>query len=137
MLCLRINRGLPEHVEDPEWLQSKRLQTLRFFEGDLTQHFEAEESVLFPAMREIPTAVSLIDELIGEHREIEALIRRLQTEDVRGLAQLLKDFALLLEAHIRKEERLLFPIYEQEISPAVAERIEREILSVIGTAIDR
>jgi iron-sulfur cluster repair protein YtfE (RIC family) len=135
MLCLRINRGLPAHSEEAAWLQSKAQQATKFFEDDLTQHFEAEESVLFPSMQGIPAAILLMDELLLEHRELEELVRRLREADVKELAGLLTEFATLLESHIRKEERILFPIYEREVAPDVAARVEREILSVIGTAI--
>jgi hemerythrin-like domain-containing protein len=44
------------------------------------------------------------------------------------------EFADTLEAHIRKEERELFPIYEQQASPETIVRVERAIFSLIGSA---
>jgi len=46
----------------------------------------------------------------------------------------LKEFADALEAHVRKEERELFPIYEQQASRETTARVERAILSLIGSA---
>lgn len=135
MLCLRINRGLPIHIADPEWLRSKARQTIQFFELDLQTHFRAEEQILFPAMRDIPQTAALISELCSEHREIETLMKRLQSGEAESIATTLKEFARVLEAHVRKEERLLFPAYEAEISKPAAERVGREMLALIGSAL--
>jgi hypothetical protein len=77
----------------------------------------------------------LITELLGEHRMLELLVRKLQTADSRSLAAVLRDFATALEAHIRKEERLLFPVYEKEIPTSVAEQVGLGVLTLIGTAL--
>lgn len=134
MICLRINRGLPARGYETEWLQSKARQVTLFFASDLAAHFKAEEEVLFPAMRATLEAASLIEELCDEHRRLERLVQQLSTE-AHSIAAILREFAGLLEAHIRKEERLLFPIYEREISTSSAEHVERDIRAMIGPAL--
>lgn len=134
MLCLRIHRGLTEHGDDTEWLGTKAGQAVRFFDGELVTHFRAEEESLFPAMRELSGAPRIIEELLAEHQEIRRLIDQLRKIEVSSLAATLKDFADTLEAHIRKEERELFPIYEQQASPEITFRVERAILDLIGSA---
>lgn len=134
MICLRINRGLPAHGDEAGWLQAKTRQVTLFFASDLAAHFKAEEEVLFPAMRTTAEAASLINELSDEHRRLERLVQQLSTE-AHSIAATLREFAGLLEAHIRKEERLLFPIYEREISTSAAEQVEREIRVMIGPAL--
>jgi hemerythrin-like domain-containing protein len=47
----------------------------------------------------------------------------------------LGEFADLLEAHIRKEERELFPLYEKQMSPAMAAEVGREVKNIIGNAM--
>ena len=135
MLCLRINRGLPTHGKDSKWLQSKAQQVSLFLESDLATHFIAEEKILFPSMQGTPLAASLIAELVAEHRELERLVSRLRDQDTTATAATLKEFATSLEAHIRKEERLLFPIYEREIARSVAERVEHDLFALIGNAL--
>ncbi|HXG66843.1 MAG TPA: hemerythrin domain-containing protein, partial [Blastocatellia bacterium] len=135
MLCLRINRGLPEHGHDQNWLREKREQVFQFFEGDLAPHFTAEEEVLFPAMREQEGAALLLDELLTEHRKLEALALRMRSYEGGPLAAALKELAVSLEKHIRKEERQLFPIYEQQVSAGLARTVEQEIINHIGTAL--
>jgi hemerythrin-like domain-containing protein len=134
MLCLRIHRGLVEHDNDTEWLKTKAGQAVRFFEGELVTHFQAEEELLFPAMRELSGAPRIIEELLAEHKEMERLIDQLRKVELGSLAPTLKEFADALEAHIRKEERELFPIYEQQATPEITFRVERAILNLIGSA---
>lgn len=134
MLCLRIHRGLVEHDNDNEWLHTKADHAVRFFEGELVTHFCAEQEFLFPAMQELPSAPQIIEELLEEHREMGRLIDQLRKPEVSSLASTLKKFADTLEAHIRKEERELFPIYEQQASPEITCRVERAILDLIGSA---
>jgi len=135
LLCLRIHRGLIEHHADSNWLQMKADHAIRFFEGDLMTHFQAEEEFLFPAMREIAGTTEIIDELLGQHRKMRALIDQLRQIEISLLAATLKEFADTLEAHIRKEERELFPIYEQQALPETISRVERAIVSLIGSAL--
>jgi iron-sulfur cluster repair protein YtfE (RIC family) len=40
------------------------------------------------------------------------------------LSPLLREFADLLEAHIRKEERVLFPCYEQNVLPEKSDQVK-------------
>ena len=134
LLCLRIHRGLSEHRADSKWQQVKAGNAIRFFEGDLVTHFHAEEEFLFPAMSELPGAARITQELLKEHRRIELLIDRLRQVDDHALAATLEEFADTLEAHIRKEERELFPIYEQHAAPETLLRVEQAILGAIGSA---
>lgn len=62
------------------------------------------------------------------------LIDHLRQIEVSSLATTLKEFADTLEADIRKEERELFPIYEQQAPPETMFRVEQAILTVIGSA---
>jgi iron-sulfur cluster repair protein YtfE (RIC family) len=134
MLCLRINRGLPDHGGDAGWLQSKARQTILFFESDLVTHFKAEEEILFPAMRGIAPAAALISELHDEHRKLEGFVQQLRSAETDLTEVTLGEFAGLLEAHIRKEERLLFPLFENEIPGPTAQQVGRAIQAVIGMA---
>ncbi|HSB12779.1 MAG TPA: hemerythrin domain-containing protein [Blastocatellia bacterium] len=134
LLCLRIHRGLVEHGADINWLQVKAGHAVRFFESELVTHFQAEEEFLFPAMLELSDAAGIVAELLAEHEEMRRLVDQLRKTELTSLAHTLKEFADTLEAHIRKEERELFPIYEQQASPEVLLRVERAIFNLIGSA---
>jgi len=107
---------------------------VRFFEGDLVTHFQAEEEVLFPAMLDISGTTAIIGELLAEHNKLRALIDQLHQTKTSSLAATLREFADTLEAHIRKEERELFPIYEQQAPAEIISRVEPAIVGLIGHA---
>lgn len=131
---MRIHRGLVERDEDLNWLQLKANHAVRFFESELMTHFQAEEMFLFPAMQGMPGSTEVIDELLTEHSKFRRLIDQLLQIEVTALAANLKEFADTLEAHIRKEERELFPIYEEHASPETISLVERGIFGLIGSA---
>jgi iron-sulfur cluster repair protein YtfE (RIC family) len=134
LVCLRIHRGLGSHIEDRDWLQERARKVLRFCESDLWTHFKVEEKIVFPAMSGISKAAETIRQLISEHRQIEILVRQLRQDDGRRLASLLQEFANLLEAHIRREERVLFPFYESQVPLELAKQLGEQILEIIGEA---
>jgi iron-sulfur cluster repair protein YtfE (RIC family) len=86
-------------------------------------------------MSGIDQANATIEQLIVEHRGLAMLVGRLRQTLGVELSPLLREFADLLEAHIRKEERILFPCYEYNISSIDANQVEIQILEVIGSAM--
>jgi iron-sulfur cluster repair protein YtfE (RIC family) len=107
-------------------LRERAQEFVDFYRADLIKHFRAEETVLFPLMRETAAAnATLLDELIKQHQEITKAIAPLEAG--LGLSKLLFDIGDLLERHIRKEERELFPLFESQIEPTKAEMIGVEL----------
>ena len=97
-----------------------------FFDKQLTPHFRAEEEVLFPLMRRaVPESAAVIDELLREHEKFRQAAPGLDGD--RGLSKLIFDLGDLLEIHIRREERELFPLFEQQVGSAEAEAVGEEI----------
>lgn len=100
----------------------------RFFEEHLKTHFAAEEESLFPLIREhVPQASMLVEELIREHREMERFSAQFSSSDAPSIARELNEFSLILEKHIRKEERELFPLFEKHAPKEILERAEQMI----------
>ena len=113
-----------------EGLRARAKEFRDFFSTNLIRHFRAEEEIIFPLLTAGSTqARSMIEELLADHQRIRSTERSLETES--GLAKLLFDAGDLLERHIRREERELFPLIEERLelenSDAVRERID-EIL---------
>jgi iron-sulfur cluster repair protein YtfE (RIC family) len=135
LVCLRIHRGIEKHQANVIWLTERAEKIIRFFESDLKTHFEAEERIVFPAMSGIEDTKATIDQLISEHRNLERLVQGLRKARELQLAPLLREFADLLEAHIRAEERVLFPRYERFVSPELARQVGICVLEVTGTAM--
>jgi len=109
----------------------ERAQELKeFFGASLAPHFAAEESALFPFMRaSIAESAPLIGELLAEHEQLRGWVGRLEEE--KHLAKVLFEAADLLERHIRREERELFPLFETRAPASGAEDVGREIAKMI------
>ena len=107
-------------------------QVTRLAESELFEHFQVEETVLFPAVRPVIDSGELLDTLAAGHRTMEELVRRLAAAGRRERLSLLKDFGELLLRHIRVEERELFRQVQdlmdetqlEELGQAITAKIE-------------
>jgi len=111
-LCVRIDRAQPIPSAD---LRAWQEEMERDFAQEITIHFAAEESVLFPAARQFPELIPLLEDLTADHAALrEAFIQA----SARTLsAETLPAFARQLSGHIRKEERQLFERIQQLMNP--------------------
>jgi hemerythrin superfamily protein len=87
---------------------------LRFFASETVAHFRAEEELLFPAVVDFPEAREPIGQALLEHQRIRAraALLRNRLDDRRALADTMRELGELLAAHVRHEERQLFPLIE-------------------------
>lgn len=86
-------------------------ETLQVFESELERHFQSEEYELLP---KLPMGAGLVlaQRTLAEHEQLRSLRSGLKARDVNALAE----FAHLLYAHVRFEERELFPFIEAELA---------------------
>jgi hemerythrin-like domain-containing protein len=111
-------------------LKERAREFKEFFTASLTPHFAAEESVLFPFLRaSAPESAPLIEALLAEHEQLRGWLGRL--EDENRLAKVLFEAADLLERHIRREERELFPLFEARAVSEEAEIVGKKIHQMI------
>jgi hemerythrin-like domain-containing protein len=83
-----------------------------FFRRHLQAHFAVEEALVFPAARVAgPAAEALVEQLLDEHRKMAGLVAQLAANPQVTAAEL-RAFGELLNAHIRLEDRQLFPMME-------------------------
>ena len=99
-LCVLTERSLRQDASAANVAKLVR-KAIDRYELELANHFEIEESILFPAVENHP----LVPGLIAEHRQIETMIERLRAGPS---AALLLEFTALLRTHIRREENELF-----------------------------
>ena len=119
-MALRLRRAT---VADA---QAARAAFLAFFDDEARDHFRAEEELLIPALvRHVADDDPDVVRVLREHVEI----RRLTQELAGGEADLDRLHALgeLLNAHVRHEERTLFPRVEAEL--------DEEELAALGAAL--
>ena len=113
-------------------LRERTVEVLEFYRRNLVPHFRAEEEVLFPLLRSsVPQSAKLIEELTGQHDQIRRAIPDLEAGV--ALAKLIFDLSDLLERHIRKEERELFPLFERHVTESQAETVAAELKAILGS----
>lgn len=83
------------------------------FARELKPHFLIEEELLLPPLVDAGEHVR-VARILDEHRQLRALAHDSGRSDPAVLAS----FGLLLEAHVRFEERELFPLAEAILSAA-------------------
>ena len=95
---------------------------LDFWQKDTALHFRKEEEVLLPVMARYGGDLSWqpLVEMIEDHARIRGLVMQLSDEAIGGNVRLetLHEIGERLEAHIRLEERVVFPLIEESLSEA-------------------
>jgi quercetin dioxygenase-like cupin family protein/hemerythrin-like domain-containing protein len=100
---------------------------VRFFSTETVKHFREEEEELFPALvGHEDTDDGLLVRALLEHQRIHALVGRLEhalaADGVEPTE--MRELAELLEAHVRLEERELFPLIEQVVPQEILSELE-------------
>lgn len=98
-----------------------------FIAGEGERHFREEESVLLPAWAAADPEAdkAMAARLAAEHLELRAAGRRLSAE---GLAvEELHRVGELLDAHVRFEERELFPLIESRLDDAALAAVGEQL----------
>lgn len=93
---------------------------LGFWEEDARKHFREEEEVLLAVYARYDGDLDAepIREMVADHARIRGLVMRLDDEAEAGEVDLetLREVGECLEAHIRLEERRVFPLVEAFLS---------------------
>lgn len=97
---------------DTEQIGRACAAALQTFADELERHFAFEERELLPGLQ-TGAAQALAQRTLAEHAQLRSLRIGLVSCDVAALAE----FARLLYAHVRFEERELFPFIEAKLTP--------------------
>ncbi len=119
LLGWKIKTGLKRNVPVDEIAN----YIVHFARQSLFPHFEEEENKVLIYLEK---ANPFYQRTIREHSEIRQLINQLSIKSLTD-ASLLTNFADTLEAHIRFEERELFPYIENVLSMLQLEQMGKEI----------
>ena len=123
-----IKKNSPEYPKLPKSIEGKRDYAIRFYDDELVKHFADEEEILFPVLKErVYELDKFVKELTEEHRIIEDYIKKLKLKE--DIEINLDKLGNILENHIRKEERLLFP--------KVQDILNEEEINKIGEILSR
>jgi len=129
LLSQILKKNAPPYNDMPEGLIEKVKCTIPYYHTDLIRHFKYEEELLYPLVKGIDSTIDMLFErLIEEHKILNEMMIILRTnanpeEDMDKLGY-------FLEAHIRKEERALFPKIELVVSYEKLIEIDKRIFAV-------
>lgn len=100
------------------WSPEAGAELARTFADELAPHFAVEEDILLPALRKAGAG-----DLAERTREDHAVLRALALDAEHGDGEAAARFAERLTAHVRFEERELFPACERLLSDDVLDRV--------------
>lgn len=118
LIALRLKKGGPTSRNDHLWSTDlgKQIHSLQlYFERELLPHFKLEEEILFPIAARLDELQQTVTNLLAQHQKMREMIGEISqiTEDDERSKKMLTDFGILLESHVRSEERELFPKLEE------------------------
>lgn len=117
LMAMLLTKGLKKKVS-PEVMRNFISSGWR---DELKEHFEMEESVLIPALEKKSFNPALTSQLLEEHRQLRLIVQK--AIDHLATPDDIAAFAVLLEKHIRFEEKVYFPRAEEALN-------ETEIIKV-------
>jgi len=122
LLAQLLKKTAPEYKGLPKDPIGKMNYAKELYINELDQHFREEEELVFPYLKNKDKEINeLVTEILSEHKILKNSI--LTLNDNEQLIDELDKIGFLLEAHIRKEERVLF-----EKIPKVLSEEELEII---------
>ena len=111
LLAQLLKKNAPAYRGMPTDPVSKAAYAVEQFDSSIKQHFSKEEQML-EKLKGLNHAIDLLAaEIIQEHRALTDSFIAIRSSD--DLVNDLHTLGNRLEQHIRKEERVLFPLIEQ------------------------
>jgi hemerythrin superfamily protein len=104
----------------------QRREKLDAIIGQLVRHSVAEETIVYPVMvAELPDGQKAVDHDTNEHKELEVIMKQLESSADDALLQKLKE---ILDDHVSDEEDEQFPLLRSSLS--------EERLSAMGVQVE-
>ncbi len=126
ILAQIVKKDAPVYKGMPANPEGKKEYTLNFYKTDLIKHFEVEERILIPEIKGHNNAIDkLCDKVLDEHKELNSYIEKLLEDD--NYEEILNQFGILLESHIRMEERELFEEIQKQFDDEFLNRLESKL----------
>lgn len=121
LLALNLRRvGTEKSISTPEEMQ---LELKEFWIPEGQEHFREEEEILAVAFAQHTNPdIPEIQDMLMEHVQIRALIDTILKMDEIDIS-VMHALGELLDLHIRKEERILFPMIEKALPEDVLQEM--------------
>jgi hemerythrin len=121
LLAQLLKQYAPVYTGLPDKPHDKARYAMDQFEIHIRKHFQLEETMLEKVKDVHPSIKTLAEEIKAEHSELTALFQSLAIANDPEM--MMNELAVKLENHIRKEERVLFPLLQEQCSEAVLAEI--------------
>ena len=114
ILAQLLKKDAPAYKGLPTALNEKTAYALQMFTATLQLHFTNEEEML-DKIRNVHIEIDkLSDEIFTEHQQLKKMF--LSLDKTNNTSEEMDTLGRALDDHIRKEERLLFPLIQQHCS---------------------
>ncbi len=114
ILAQLLKKNAPAYKGLPDTIAEKATYAQELFQNSIQKHFEQEEAMLDLVTDCDAELTSITKEIKNEHKDLTVLFHSLETAtDLTGTMDTL---GTALEKHIRKEERILFPLLQLHCS---------------------
>ena len=122
ILAQLIKRNAPVYKNLPTTIGDKVEYSIHFFNNELKGHFKKEELLLHEVKEIHPSITSIADEISAEHILLKGLFHSLK--DAYDPEAVLNELGNELDAHIRKEERVLFPLIQKYCPEEMLQKLQ-------------
>lgn len=125
LAVLLLKKGIARHA-DPTVMCSFLQQV---WDQELQPHLVAEEQFLLPLIQ--PGLPTIVCDILVQHAQLWSLYHAVLAQ---GSEESLHAFVLLLETHIRQEERQYFPAIEASLDEAALAQLSSQLPEETETA---
>ncbi len=123
ILAKLLQKDAPPYKNLPSDLHGKAAYALTQYQTELAAHFLAEELSVLEQVRGVNEEIDiLIEEISTEHKQLRDLFECITKS--HHLEEDLHSLGCSLEKHIRKEERVLFPLIQDNCSEDLLNHIQ-------------
>jgi hemerythrin-like domain-containing protein len=122
ILAQLIKRNAPEYKGLPTTISDKVVYAIDYYTNELKAHFKKEELLLKIVKDLHPEIARLSDEIVAEHALLRGLV--LSLKKAFDPEAVLNELGNELDAHIRKEERVLFPLIQEHCTEEMLQKIQ-------------
>jgi iron-sulfur cluster repair protein YtfE (RIC family) len=119
LFCWKIRQGVKYHIETDRMIKYVKY----FWNHHLATHFREEEEFLFPPLKDAE-----VHKALDQHQKIKTFFDKVEVLGMESEDHVLLELADTVDAHIRYEERVLFPHLQEQLTDEQLEMIGEQIV---------
>ena len=127
ILARLLQKDAPVYKGLPTDIQGKAEYAYKFYQEELVKHFEDEEMVLKLVTGVESNLDLMIKTIYSEHQELHKLFQSIDNHP--DLPSHLDQIGKILETHVRKEERELFPLMQETCNDDLMIKVDKSLSS--------